>query len=183
MPEILRPQPASDATGFLAGPLGLRLDEVFLPLKSLSAAPEVLDTILEFGQVRQTDDLLLLRFWPDVIWASGSLSDPAVHVTEIGHGTTRFRLRGVEALHFLSNYTRADLFAAKLLQARAIRTSLNHYDCVIWWANTRDIHLIVDRSVAQSFADHLQTLAQRHDCTDPLTLPRPVAPDAPDRRG
>lgn len=183
MTEILCPQPASDATGFLSGPLGLRLDEVFLPLKSLSAAPKVLDTILEFGQVHQSDDALLLRLWPDVIWASGAHPDSAVDVTEIGHGTTHFRLRGVEALHFLANYTRADLFATKLRQTRAIRTSVNQYDCVIWWSNTRDLHLLVDRSVAQSFADHLQALAQRHDAADPLTLPRPVAPDAPDRRG
>jgi hypothetical protein len=183
MAEVLRPQPASDAMGFLSGSLGLRLDEVFLPLKSLSAAPKVLDTILEFGQVQQNDGVLLLRLWPDVIWASGAHPDSAVHVTDIGHGTTHFRLRGVEALHFLANYTRVDLFAAKFRQTRAIRTSVNHYDCVIWWSNTRDIHLLVDRSVAQSFADHLQALAQRHDATDPHTLPRPVAPDAPDRRG
>lgn len=183
MTDLLSPKLASDASGFLPGSLGLRLDEGFLPLVSLSAAPEVLDTILPFGQVQQSDDTVLLRLWPDTIWASGQEPKAALRATEIGHSMAHFRLRGVEALHFLANYTRADLFEARLRQHRAIRTGLNHYDCVIWWANTRDIHLLVDRSVAQSFAEHLQFLAQRHDPTDPTTLPCPVAPDAPDRRG
>lgn len=183
MTDLLVSKPASDAAGFLPGPLGLRLDEEFLPLTSLSAPQKVLDEILPFGQALQSDVSLQLRLWPDTIWASGAQPGAPVRATDISHSMTHFRLRGVEALHFLANYTRADLFEAKVRQSRAIRTGLNHYDCVIWWANTRDIHLLIDRSVAQSFVEHLQFLTQRHDPADPSTLPCPVAPDAPDRRG
>ena len=183
MTDLLYPSLASDAADFLPGPLGLRLDEDFLPLTALSAASDHLDQILPMGAQHQEGDTLRLRLWPDTILASGSLPDGAFRATDVSHGFTRFRLRGVEALHFLDLYTRADLFAAPIRAVRAIRTRLNHYDCTIWWANTRDIHLLVDRSLAQSFTDELRALATRHDPADPSKFPRPVTPDAPDRRG
>ena len=102
---------------------------------------------------------------------------------DISHGHVHLQLRGVEALHFLDLYTRADLFAAPVRATKTIRTRLNHFDVVLWWTNTRDVHVLVQRSLAQSFCDHLGTLAQRHDPADPSLTPRPVAPDAPDRRG
>lgn len=183
MTDLPPPCPASDASGFLPGPLGLRLDEAFLPLTSLSAAPDQLDQLLPMGAHHHDGDTMRLRLWPDTILASGPLPDGAFRATDVSHAFTRFRLRGVEALHFLDLYTRADLFAAPIRAARAIRTRLNHYDCTIWWANTRDIHLLVDRSLAQSFTDELRALATRHDPADPSTFPRPVTPGAPDRRG
>jgi|GEM_PF-6643385 len=183
MTDILVPTPATDAAGFLPGPLGLRLDEEFMPLTALNAAPGVLDKIMPFGRFQQDGTSLLLRFWPDTIWASGHLPNGGFRSTKIDHGLTHFRLRGVEALHLLDFYTHANLFGLEVRQNKAIRTQLNHYDCVIWWTNTRNVHLLIDRSFAQSFADHLKALVQKHDPADPSTFPCPVAPDAPDRRG
>ncbi|KIC08033.1 hypothetical protein RA19_21610 [Leisingera sp. ANG-M1] len=179
-PEITR---ASDAEGFLPGPLGLRLDEEFLPLTALNAKPEVLDSLLPFGRMHQDGATFLLRLWPGTIWSSGPLSAGSYRAADIGHGLTRFRLRGVEALHFLDHYTCATLFAPHIRQARCIRTRLGGHDATLWWHNTRDVHAVVYRSAAQSFADHLRALALRHDPADPSTYPRPVNPGAPDRRG
>ena len=176
MTDLLPPCPASDASGFLPVRLGLRLDEVFLPLIALNAAPEQLDQVLPMGAQIHDGETLRLWLWPDTILASGPLPDGTVRATDVSHGFTRFRLRGVEALHFLDLYTRADLFAAQVRAASTIRTRLNHYDCTIWRANTRDIHLLVDRSLAQSFADELRALAIRHDPADPFRIQvgRPV---------
>ncbi len=127
--------------------------------------------------------MLLLRFAPDRALASGPVADGPFIAVEIGHGLTRFRLRGVEALHFLGYYTSANLHAASIRRTGAIRTRLNHYDIALWWPTTRDVNILVDRSRAQSFADHLRVLALRHDPVDPSLTPRSVAPDAPDRRG
>lgn len=183
MTEPLPPCPASDAVGFLPGPLGLRLDEEFLPLTSVAAAAEQLDLLLPMGAQAQQGNSFLLRLWPDKLLVSGPLPDDKLRHTDVSHGFARFRLRGVEALHFLDLYTRADLFAAPIRADQAIRTRVNHYDCCIWWTNTRDIHVLVDRSLAQSFADEMRGLAIRHDPADPSDFPRPVVPDAPDRRG
>ena len=180
-----RPIPchASDAAGFLPGPLGLRLDEAFLPLAALSGPAQALDALLPIGETRQVAATLYLRFAPSSVMVSGPLPDGPFTAVDVGHGLTRFRLRGVEALHFLGHYNSADLHAAPIRRARAIRTGINHFDTALWWPNTRDVHILVERSLAQSFADHLRALALRHDPADPSLTPRPVAPDAPDRRG
>lgn len=183
MADPVIPRPATDAAGFLPGPLGLRLDEEHLPLAALAGRADALDRMVPLGAVRQRGGTLLLRFAPDRVLASGPLPDGPFTAVEIGHGLTRFRLRGVEALHFLGYYTSADLHAAAIRRAGAIRTRLNHYDIALWWPTTRDVNILVDRSRAQSFADHLRALALRHDPADPSLTPRPVAPDAPDRRG
>lgn len=183
MAEQHMPRPASDAKGHLPGRLGLRLDEAFLPLVQLNGTPLALDAILPLGSVRTTAETLMLRFAPTLALVSGTVPDGAFNMVDIGHGFTRLLLRGVEALHFLGHYTKADLHAAPVRKAQAIRTRLNHYDVALWWRTTRDVSILVDRSLAQSFADHLRTLALRHDIADPSKTPRPVAPDAPDRRG
>jgi hypothetical protein len=174
---------ASDASGLLPGHLGLRLDEIFLPLMAVHDTAERLDKIIPFGHVKSYDGMLHLRFWPDMIWLNGLPSNVSNHAVDISHGMAHFSLRGVEALHFIAHYTTANVFDAPISKAQAIRTMINHYPCVIWWENTRHVHLVTDRSLAQSFADHLRTLAVRHDPLDPSTLPRPIHPDAPDRRG
>lgn len=183
MAKPLIPRPASDAAGHLPGPLGLRLDEGYLPLMAVSGSPEALDRLTPLGTARETPEALMLRFAPDTVMVSGALPQGAFIAVEIGHGLSHFRLRGVEALHFLGHYTRADLHAAPIRKARAVRTKFNHYDVALWWPTTRDVNILVDRSTAQSFADHLRALAVRHDPADPSKTPRPVAPDAPDRRG
>lgn len=183
MPEPLVTSHATDAGGHLPGPLGLRLDEEFLPLIALNGAAGVLDAILPFGTWRETSGVLYLRYAPGVVLLSGPCPEGPFIAVEIGHGLTRFRLRGVEALHFLGHYTRADLHAAHIRRDRAIRTRLNHYDCALWWSTTRDVNILVERPLAQSFVDHLRQLCLRHDLADPSQTPRPVAPNAADRRG
>lgn len=183
MTDPLHPQPATNATGFLPGPLGLRLDEAFLPVTALRAAPGVLDRLLPLGHVRETEGTLSLRFSPHTVWHCGPVPDGAWRQADVSHGLTHLRLRGVEALHFLAHYTTADLHSSRLRLTRAVRTRLNHFDCAIWWSNTRDVHIVTDRSLAQSFCDHLRTLAQRHTGAETFQTVRPVAPDAPDRRG
>lgn len=183
MREPLVASPATDAGGHLPGPLGLRLDEMFLPLTALNGAAGALDAILPFGTWRETGGVLYLRYAPGTVLLCGPRPEGSFIAVEIGHGLTRFRLRGVEALHFLGHYTRADLHAAPVRRDQAIRTRLNHYHCALWWSTTRDVNILVERPLAQSFVDHLRQLCLRHDLADPSQTPRPVAPNAADRRG
>lgn len=178
-----QPHPATDAAGFLPGPIGLRLDEAFLPLTALHADADKLNKLVAFGQYHKTETTLTLRFAPDTVWHSGPIPKGDWRRVEISHGLTHLRLRGVEALHFLAHYTSANLHSTELRKAQAVRCKLNQYECAIWWTNTRDIHILTDRSLAQSFCDHLRSLSLRHSAGEHLNSPHPVAPDAPDRRG
>lgn len=177
------PLPATDASGFLPGPLGLRLDEEFLSLNAINGSRSALDAIFPVGNARINLDGWSLRVRPSAAWTSGDTPAGEFSSVEIGHGLTHLRLRGVEALHFLGRYTCVDLFAAPLRQVKTARTRLNQYDCTIWWTNTRDVHLLIARSLAQSFCDHLRILAVRNEPGDSFKHPRPTAPEAPNRRG
>ncbi|MDG1459751.1 MAG: hypothetical protein P8Q92_18095 [Pseudoprimorskyibacter sp.] len=177
------PAAATNANGFLPGPLGLRLDEAFLPLMALNGSPRNLDTLVAFGHYTEIKTSLCLRFSPDTVLISGDIPVGNWRMIDLSHGLTHLRLRGIEALHFLGHYTSANLHSAQLRDARAVRCRLNHYECAIWWATTRDVHILIERSLAQSFCDHLGALAQRHSGVDHLHSQRPVIPEAPDRRG
>jgi hypothetical protein len=175
--------PATNAKGHLPGPLGLRLDEDFMALNALHGSKSKLDKLVPFGRKAVSNQHIWLRLWPDKIWGSGTPPKGQFVSVDIGHGHTHLRLRGVEALHFLAIYSTADLNDATVRNARVLHTRIGHYDVVLWWDSTRDIHLILNRSLAQSFCDHLRALALRHDPPDPTTQPRSVLPTAPDRRG
>ncbi|WP_166418284.1 hypothetical protein [Cochlodiniinecator piscidefendens] len=183
MTELLTPSRATDAAGFLPGPLGLRLDEEQISVRAVNARADRLDDLAPLGSHQPTPDGAVLRLWPTMAWAIGNALVAEIPTVDISHGHTHLRLRGVEALHFIANYTYADPLDESRRQTKALRTRLNHFDCVLWWTNTRDVHIVVDRSLAQSFCNHLRSLALRHDPADPSKTPRPVAPGAPDRRG
>nr|WP_309503689.1 hypothetical protein [uncultured Roseovarius sp.] len=157
MSETLLRSPATDA----AGPLGLGLQLYEQPLEirvthNLASAPAL-------GQIQRDGEITRLRHWPEQVWhvaASGShLSDG----TDISHGQIVLRLRGHGALRFLADYTTADLRAATIRQAGTVRTRLGHYTVLLWWDITRDIHIAVDRSQAQSLVDHLRALIKRRE--------------------
>lgn len=183
MLDTLPIKKASNALGLLPGCLGLRLDEIFLPIFAVHDTVDQLDKLIPCGHVKSINDILYLRFWPDTLWVTAKPANITQPLLDISHGVTHFNLRGVEALHFIAYYTTADLLKTSIRKTQAIRTQINHYHCVIWWENTRHVHIVTDRSLAQSFADHLRALTIRHDPFDKSILPRPTSPDAPERRG
>lgn len=174
---------ATDAAGHLPGPLGLRLDEEFIPFTALHASKSDLDDLVPFGQKHANDHHIWLRLWPDTMWVSGTPPTGEFAAVDISHAYTHLRLRGVEALHFLADYSSADMNDATVRTTKVLRTRIGHYGVVLWWNSTRDIHVMLDRSLAQSFCDHLRAVSLRHDPSDPTTHPRSVSPTAPERRG
>lgn len=169
---------ATDATGYLNGPLELRLDERPLFIQSIQATDaQFLNTCLKkaaielpVGSKRKPDDGIQLRIWPnkylDINESGQHVLPKGLNATDIGHGQSCLRLRGVNALHFLANYTVADLRSQPIRKAAVLRTKIGHYDALLWWDSTRDIHVLVDRSYAQSFVDYIRALALRHDPAD-----------------
>jgi hypothetical protein len=163
---------ATDAAGPLTSASGLRLHELALPIAVLAApSPAALEAglaeaglTLGLGQKRPLGDALLLRFWTDRCWVIGTpLALPArLVLTEISHGQTVLRLRGIEALHFVAQYASADLLAAEARREKAARCRVGPYDATLWWETTRDLRLAVERSLAQSFVEFLRSAALRH---------------------
>ncbi len=183
MHDVLRRTSATDADGYLPGPLGLRLDEEFIPLSAIHMPSSELDELVPFAQRTSGPLGIWLRLWPNTLWVSGTPPQGQHSCVDISDAQTHIRLRGVEALHFLANYCTTDVHDASVRSARVVRTQIGHYSAVLWWDSTRDIHIVLARSLAQSFCDHMRSLALRHNPANPMQNLRSVPPTAPNRRG
>jgi hypothetical protein len=170
--EMLKPRPATDAAGFLDRALDLRLDEEFCPImelaapsaSALNAALSAAGINLPIGHRLLHEDGHFMRLWPARIWCIGADAlDIGLSRINVGHGNTVLRLRGPNALYFLADYASADLRAAPIRSASMVRCRLGAYNTTLWWTNTRDLYVVVDRSLAQSLVDHLRALALRRD--------------------
>lgn len=169
---------ATDAMGLLNGTLELRLDERLMSVQevlskdaqSLNISLEKTAIELPIDSKRKTDDGIQLRLWSnkymDINENGQHVLPEGLRATDVGHGHSCLRLRGINALHFLANYTTADLRSYSIRNSATLRTKIGPYDALLWWDNTRDVHMMVDRSYAQSFVDHIRALALRHDPSD-----------------
>ncbi len=123
---------------------------------------------IAIGAMRGDETLRLIRLWPhQALLLSTSPVLPAAAkemagmVSEVGHGVCQLGLAGADAQAFLSSYVSVDLTVASVSAARCVRCLLGHYPIMLWWDDIRDIRILTERSLAQSFCDQLQQLALR----------------------
>lgn len=162
MVKTLIRAPATNATGPLGH--GLQLFERQLDIHEKHEAK----AMPAMGGKALQDQMLKLRHWPGHFWMVGEnlpLTDDAI---DVSHGHAVLRLRGPGALYFLADYTSADLRAANIRNTGTVRCSLGPYAVLMWWDITRDIHIAVERNMAQSLVDHLKLLVQRRRALDHL---------------
>lgn len=133
-----------------------------------SFAMSVFDQDLNFGEMITFDNLRLIQLWPQaayLISAGDSLPDTAYEfeslITDIGHGFCDLVLSGDGALAFLNDYSSADLDQQIVSNNRTVRTSLGHFQILLWWDEASNIHILVDRSYAQSFTDYIGHITSR----------------------
>ena len=114
------------------------------------------------------DALRLFKLWPHkacLLSAESSLpaalADLAMMMTDISHGFCELSLSGTSALDFLNSYTSAELTDPGVTTSRCLRCRLGHYQIILWWDDINEIHMLVDRSYAQSLCDYLDTLSLR----------------------
>jgi len=111
--------------------------------------------------------LCLLPLWPHQAYLLAEQATlPAAAgacehlLTDIAHGYRQFRLGGAQAFDFIASYVTVNI--ATLRDAAACRRCrLGHYTVILWWDERQEIHLLLERSYAQSFADHIDALIAR----------------------
>jgi hypothetical protein len=121
----------------------------------------------QFGRPLQSEGLCLLPLWPQQAYLhSRQATPPAIPgkleslLTDIAHGYCQFRLHGERGFDFVASYLSADI-AALRDNAACRRCRLGQYTVILWWDDHRDMHLLLERSYAQSFADYIDTLIAR----------------------
>lgn len=154
--------PATNATG----PFGHGL-QLFERLLDIHEKPEA-NAMPAMGGKALQDQMLKLRHWPDHFWVVGENLLLAGDAIDISHGHAVLRLRGPGALYFLADYTSADLRSADVRNTGTVRCLLGPYAVLMWWDITRDIHIAVERNMAQSLVDYLKLLVQRRRPLDNL---------------
>lgn len=162
MAETLIRAPATNAKGSFGH--GLQL---FERLMDIHEKPEAKVMPAKGGKALQ-DQIITLRHWPGHVWVIGKNLPRTDDAVDVSHGHAVLRLRGPGALHFLADYTSADLRATDIRNAGTVRCALGPYAVLMWWDITRDMHIVVERSLAQSLVDHLKLLVRRRKPLDHL---------------
>jgi len=131
-------------------------------------ARSVTGSVPGIGEMVSNGELRLVRYSPDelyVLFASGDMPALApewkAYVTDIGHGICDLNLKGNNALNFIGDYVSADLKNHEKYEAQTLRCRIGQFKVLLWWADMSDIHILVDRSMSQSFCDYLMVLSQR----------------------
>jgi sarcosine oxidase gamma subunit len=124
-------------------------------------------TTAQFGKPLRSEKLRLLPLWPQQAYLlSAKVTLPAAArkfeplLTDISHGYYQFRLGGEQAFDFVSNYVSVDI-AALRDAAACLRCRLGQYTVILWWDDHQHIHLLLERSYAQSFTEHIDALISR----------------------
>jgi len=132
---------------------------------------EVIETLFatggRSGEPLQCAGLGLLPLWPHralLQTAEATLPAQAAKfaplLTDISHGYSKFRLGGEQAFDFIASYVSVNIAALRDAPA-CRRCRLGQYTVILWWDERQEIHLLLERSYAQSFADHIDALIAR----------------------
>ncbi len=126
------------------------------------------DQEIKFGEMITLESERLIQLWPKSAYLlstqsalpnSASVFDSII--TDISHGFCQINLRSTSALSFLNEYCSANIQQVNILRNQTLRTRLGQYSVLIWWDNSSDIHLLIERSYTQSFTGFLHSLADR----------------------
>lgn len=122
----------------------------------------------QFGSMLTTDSLRLIQLWPHKAYLlaaqpslPGGLQEFTSMVTDISHGFCELSFVGDQAFELLNSHTSADLKHAQVARTCNLRCLLGQYQIILWWDLVSDIHILIDRSYAQSFCDYLEQLRRR----------------------
>jgi sarcosine oxidase gamma subunit len=124
------------------------------------------------GKMLRNDRLRLIYLWPHKAYLlSPDASLPELPdeftsmMTDISHGFCELKLSSNDPHKFLNDYCSVDLTDVANTAGQNLRCLLGQYRIVLWWDDTNNVHILLDRSYAQSFRDYLATLYRRWSAT------------------
>jgi uncharacterized membrane protein YhdT len=119
------------------------------------------------------EGLYLLRAWPHqayLLTATAGLPAAAIPfetlTTDIADAFCAFSLEGESAFGFIADYLSTDIHESDS-GSHCLRCRLGHYTALLWWQDRRCLHLLIDRSLAQSFEDYIGHLLKRRSHGQP----------------
>ena len=133
-------------------------------------AQAIFNTDLKPGEILTNESIRLIHLWPHKAYFLSNQAtlpastDPfAAMLTDISYGFCELSVNGELALQFVNDYTSADLASPDTSKHCNLRCRFGQYPVVVWWDDSADIRLLLDRSYAQSFRDYVEHLMQRRD--------------------
>ena len=119
------------------------------------------------GEMAVADTTRWLRLWPhqgylmanDAALPANTESFTPL-MTDISDGFLAFLVHGAQAFHFIRHYLSVDLNELPS-ESACLRCRLGHYPVILWWDDHKSLHLLVERSLAHSFHDYLESLLAR----------------------
>jgi heterotetrameric sarcosine oxidase gamma subunit len=83
-------------------------------------------------------------------------------LTDVSHGYCELCVTGKQSFDFLRLYVSANMSKVIGAGSFSVNCLLGQYRCLLWWDDSSQIHILVERSYAQSFRHYLSHLMQRH---------------------
>jgi|TARA_B110000971_G_scaffold142234_1_gene145420 heterotetrameric sarcosine oxidase gamma subunit len=126
-------------------------------------------TELDQGVILQKDDYRLIQLSPyraliisEAIALPQAIANYESMLTDVSHGYCELCVTGKQAIEFLRLYISADMAKAIDSGSFSLSCLLGQYSCILWWHDINEIHILVERSYAQSFRNYLNHLIQRY---------------------
>jgi sarcosine oxidase gamma subunit len=120
------------------------------------------------GETLTRKGLRLIRLSPHSVYLHSDNNDlPDLDIrfetmlTDVSHGFCDLSLSGEQSFEFLNSYLSVNLNTAPISEAQVVRAGLGQFETLLWWEQRDTIHMLIDRSYAQSFGDYLNNLSQR----------------------
>ena len=169
---------ATNAAGPLGNLPGLTLDEslaagIWLlkadsPETMVRVAVSLAGRAPALGEMIDNHRARLLRYSPDTMYLLFDLEREPVlapelkmFVTDISHGICSMNLKGESALAFIGDYVSVSTHSPGIFESQNMRCRIGHFKVLIWWSDMRDVHILVERSFAQSFYEYMLALSLR----------------------
>jgi heterotetrameric sarcosine oxidase gamma subunit len=175
-PELM--EPATKAAGSLDGLPGLTLDEELKtgvwvlktgsPESTTKIAVSLAGRVPGLGEMIDNHQVRILRYSPDTMYllfnlesAPNLAQELKAFVTDISHGMCELILKGEKALDFIGDYVSVSVNKPRNFESGTLRCRIGHFKVLIWWSDESDVHILVERSFAQSFYDYMLALSLR----------------------
>jgi sarcosine oxidase gamma subunit len=129
----------------------------------------------QIGRMFFSDEWRLIQISPNRAFLISEQSTPLqsttnykTMLTDVSHGYCELCLSGEFSFDFVGLYISVDLNKALIRGKDNLRCRFGQYSCLLYWDNSDQVRVLIERSYARSFRNYLDHLLKRHDLTTSL---------------